>query len=62
MNISTLERDQLTEIIKEILVEDPTILLDAFKNLRERKARDDKFDAILEEDFTQYEEVFKALA
>ena len=62
MNISTLERDQLTEIIKDILVEDPTILLDAFKSLQEKKARDDKFDAILEEDFSQYEEVFKALA
>lgn len=62
MNISTLERHQLTEIIKDILVEDPTILLEAIRSLREGKTREERFDAIMEEDFNKYDEVFKALA
>lgn len=63
MTSSNLDRDQLVAVIREILVEEPSILIDAIKSAKNQaEARKNRIDAILEEDFAAYDEVFKALA
>lgn len=63
MSASNLDRDQLVAVIREILVEEPSILIDAIKSAKNQvEARRNRIDAIIEEDFAEYDEVFKALA
>ena len=63
MTLSQVERDQLSGVIREILINDPSIILDALKEAKEHlQDRQRKIDAIIDEDFKQYEDVFKALA
>lgn len=63
MALSQVERDQLSGVIREILINDPSIILDALKGAKEHLLdRQQKIDAIVDEDFKQFEDVFKVLA
>lgn len=60
---TSIDRQELTLLIREILREDPTIVLDALKDARdEAQRRRAEIDAIIDRDFTKYDEVFRALA
>jgi len=68
MNTVKVDRATLKAAIKEILLEDRSILKDVVKEIlaehlkQAKEERLKKLDKIIDEDFEEYDEVFRALA
>lgn len=71
MQPQNINRDQLKSVIKEILTEDPTLFKSVVREIladhqiivsEEQRDRRAKLEKMIDEDFDQYDEVFKSLA
>lgn len=67
METSNIDRDQLKNVLKEILEENPNYFKKILAEiLEEKKSRSEdrtaKIRGFIEEDFDKYDDVFKALA
>ena len=71
MSLGNLERTELKILLKEILREDASLFKDVIKEILienqvivsdNQAARRKKLEAMINEDFDKYDDVFKALA
>lgn len=64
MSIMTLELhpDQLKAILKQAISTDPAILKEVLKELKEESSADENFDRVVDDIFSRYDDVFRALA
>jgi len=71
MDINNIDKLTLKAVVKEILLEDSSIFKDIIKEIltenqviisEEQQSRRKKLEKFIDEDFDNYDEVFKALA
>ncbi len=69
MSTLKVDKDVLKSVVKEVLVENPLILknvlIEVFSEINRYENEDTRLNKIkemIEEDFNQYDDVFKALA
>jgi len=64
MSTMTLELhpDQLRAILKQAIVADPAMVREVLKELKEETPSDEKFDRAVDDIFSRYDDVFRALA
>lgn len=64
MSTMTLElnAEQLKAILKQAITSNPTMVEEVLKELKEETSTDEKFDRAVDEIFSRYDDVFKALA
>ncbi len=71
MDLGKIDKVTLKAIIKEILVEDVSIFKDVIKEIlienqvitsKEQESRRKKLEMLIDKDFDNYDDVFKALA
>lgn len=57
-----LNADQLKAILKQTIVSNPAIVQEVLDELKEENSADDIFDKAVDDIFTRYDDVFRALA
>ena len=71
MNLENIKKEELKILIKEIIKEDRNLFKEIIKEIlienqiiisSEQAARKKKLEAMINEDFDKYDDVFKALA
>lgn len=71
MHSQDIDKDQLKSVIKEVLAEDPALFKSVIKEIlmdhqiivsEDQRARRARVEKMIDEDFDQYDEVFKSLA
>jgi len=64
MSTMTLELhpEQLRAILKQAIAADPAMVKEVLKELKEETSSDEKFDHAVDDIFSRYDDVFRALA